>query len=388
MGDERVVVPAQAERVLQLRPAAEDRPGESPTQPDRLGHVAPGPAYDQLPAAERADHRVVGPHVDRPIVETEGIGDARQPRQRVLIVVGDRLIRDIAAGQHHRTAQRAEQQVVQQACTAASPRAGGCPAPPPARPRRPRPLRRPPAAAAARSAACRWPAATPRSESISHSRAAAWTSATISANGLSSRCLRSRRAAAAGLAARVDREVIAAEPLNRQHLARGQQRRRRGDRIAVTLAAGRVEQAQPGAAGGAAHRLSVEPAVGRVGVLGRALGAQAEARHRGQRPVVGDVPHDREPRPAVRAVDERVAEPAVGRIGQLGQAVGAGRAVGRDQRLAAAARRSLDAMENPAPPLGGRAVVRTASIRASGGASRSSDARKSSTRGRAVPRSR
>ena len=140
------------------------------------------------------------------------------------------------------------------------------------------------------------------------------------------------------LAARVDREVIAAQALDREHLALGQPSRRQGDRIAVSLPAQGIEQPQPRAAGGTAHRLGVEPAVGRVGVLRRAVGAQPEARHRGQRAVVGDVPHDREPRPAVRAVDERVAEPAVSRVGQLGQAVAAGRGVGRDQRLTTAAR--------------------------------------------------
>jgi hypothetical protein len=108
MGDERVIVRAQAERALQLGAAAEHRPPEARPQPDRLGHVAPGPAHDHLPAAEPADHRVVGAHVDRPVMDAEGVGDAAQPRQRVLVVVGDRLIRGITAGQHHRTAQRAD----------------------------------------------------------------------------------------------------------------------------------------------------------------------------------------------------------------------------------------------------------------------------------------
>ena len=106
---------------------------------------------------------------------------------------------------------------------------------------------------------------------------------------------------------------------------------------AGTSAAGGVEQLQPGAAVRAADRLGVEPAIGRVVVLRGARRAQGEARHRGQRAVVGNVAHDREPRPAVRAVDERVAEPTVAGVGQLGQAVGAGRAVGRDQRRAASA---------------------------------------------------
>ena len=55
-----------------------------------------------------------------------------------------------------------------------------------------------------------------------------------------------------------------------------------------------------------------------VVVLGPAGARTLEARHRRQRPVVGDAAHDREPRPAVRAVDERVAVAAVGGVEELG----------------------------------------------------------------------
>ena len=112
-----------------------------------------------------------------------------------------------------------------------------------------------------------------------------------------------------------------------------------------------VEQAQPGPAGRAAHRLGVEPPVRRVVVFGGAVRAHREARHRGQRPVIGHITDDREPRPAVRAVDERVPEPPVARVGQLGQAVRAGRAVRRDQGPAAAGRVAGRDRE-PAVPLG------------------------------------
>ena len=61
-------------------------------------------------------------------------------------------------------------------------------------------------------------------------------------------------------------------------------------------------------------RLGVEAAVARVVVLGPARGAHGEAGHRRQRPVVRDAAHDREPRAAVGAVDERVAVAAVGGV--------------------------------------------------------------------------
>ena len=65
-----------------------------------------------------------------------------------------------------------------------------------------------------------------------------------------------------------------------------------------------------------------------------------------QRPVVGDAAHDREARPAVRAVDERVAVAPVRRVEQLGEALVAGRRVRRDRRVrhaAARARRDREA---------------------------------------------
>ena len=76
--------------------------------------------------------------------------------------------------------------------------------------------------------------------------------------------------------------------------------------------------------------LRVEAAVERVVVLALAGRALREARHAGVRPVVGQRAGDREARPAVRAVDERVAMTAVGRIEQLVEAGGAHRGVGRD----------------------------------------------------------
>ncbi len=84
-------------------------------------------------------------------------------------------------------------------------------------------------------------------------------------------------------------------------------------------------------------RLRVEAPVARVLVLGPARVAHGKAGHRGERPVVRDAAHDREARPAVRAVDERIAVAAIRGIEQLAQAVVAGRAVGRDRRVRLAA---------------------------------------------------
>src|SRR5579862_6962765 len=70
-------------------------------------------------------------------------------------------------------------------------------------------------------------------------------------------------------------------------------------------------------------RLCVKTAVARVIVFGAAFPAHRKNRHRSSRPVVGDIAHDREARPAIRAVDEGIEIPAIGGIEQLTQTIGA-----------------------------------------------------------------
>ena len=70
--------------------------------------------------------------------------------------------------------------------------------------------------------------------------------------------------------------------------------------------------------------------------------AHVECRHRGVRPVVGEVADDREPWPAVRAGDEGVAVTPVVRVVHLGDAVVADRRVGRDQRAGAGRAATVD----------------------------------------------
>jgi cytochrome b6-f complex iron-sulfur subunit len=86
------------------------------------------------------------------------------------------------------------------------------------------------------------------------------------------------------------------------------------------------------------------PVVGRL-VLALALGAHAERRHRGVRPVVRGGGRNREPRTAVRAVGERVPVPAIGGIAYLRQAVGARRKVGGDRDAAIAAAVAFEDLE-------------------------------------------
>ena len=66
-----------------------------------------------------------------------------------------------------------------------------------------------------------------------------------------------------------------------------------------------------------------------VPVVGGARPTHRERLHRGVVAVVWQRRGDREPWPAVGAVDERVPIPPIGRVEELGQAVGAGCGIGR-----------------------------------------------------------
>ena len=63
----------------------------------RAPHGIGGPRTD-------AHHRVVGADVDRAVVDQERVGDAGEPLAGVVVAVGDRLVGDVAAGQHERRA--------------------------------------------------------------------------------------------------------------------------------------------------------------------------------------------------------------------------------------------------------------------------------------------
>ena len=260
--------------------------------------------------------------------------------QRVLVPVADRLVRDVAAGHHQRCPGIGGQQVVQRRVGEHHAQLGG------ARRDGGGDRRRGSRGASTIGRSGRSSIARSRAPSSTRS-AAASAEATISANGLSSRCLRDRSSATApGSSARQARWypptplTATIRPASSASTAAASGRRPGRSGVAVG-----PQQRQRRPAVGAGVGLGVEPAVGGVVVLRLAAGAHPEPGHGRRRPVIGHPADDREPRAAVGAVDERVAVAAVVRIEQLVQAVAAGRRVRRDRGPGDAARRALDDLE-------------------------------------------
>ena len=232
---------------------------------------------------------------------------------------------------------------------------------------------------AARSVAVDRSAAARRHRRGLHSSRAVSTSATITANGLSSRCLRVRRCSGSRRRRRVGAEVVAAQALDRDDCSVVQQldgARRPDPRRSL---AGRVDQAQTRPARRTAGRLRVEPAVAGSVYSAAHVVAHGEAGHGRGRPVVRDIARDRVARTAVRAVDERVSD---------SRRLSGSRSSARQSSQVALsavteARRSPAASDatirNPSPQSGATSVTSNASIVASGGVWDRSPARKSSS---------
>ena len=231
-----------------------------------------------------AHHRVVGADVDRAVVDRNRSAIAREPLQRVVVAVGDRLVGDVAAGHDQRHAGGGRAAGGAAACRAASR---------PARRRAARPpSATPPPGAGAQEddRACR------RAQQLAPRRAqlASARAAVRSAHHDRERLL----VAVLAAAQRRDRlrvvgvagEVVAAEPLDRDDRAAAQRRRGRRDGVARSAepllpapsrAAARGPQSAQ-AFGWAWNRRSAGRRTRPAGV------AHLESGHRRPRPVVGD----------------------------------------------------------------------------------------------------
>ena len=108
-----LVARGQAERVLEVRPAGEDRPPHGPAQADGPGHVPARPAEDRGPARDHARDRVVAAVLDLAVVGQEEVGDAAEPGERLAVLHRHRLVRQVPRGHHQRPPRGLEQQVVE-----------------------------------------------------------------------------------------------------------------------------------------------------------------------------------------------------------------------------------------------------------------------------------
>ena len=277
------------------------------------GNVAARAAQDDGPAGDDPRHRVVAARLDLAIVDQEEVGDAAEPLERLVVAIGDRLLGEVARGHHQGPVQLARAAGGGAACTAASGRPAGCAAPPRPRDR--------PARGARTSTIGRSTEVSSRALRLRHVgdlRAAA-RSRTITANGFSSRRLRSRRRRTAARRGRVAGQVEPAEPLDARRCGPARCGGGGADRVRGTSARSPCddEQAQRAGRTRARVRLGVEAAVGDRVVLALTVRAHGERRHRRGRAIVGNVAGDREARPAVGAVGERIAVAPIVRVEDL-----------------------------------------------------------------------
>ena len=245
----------------------------------------------------------------------EGVGDPAEPRPRLVVVDGDRLVGEVAAGQHERAVGPVREQVVQGRVREQDTE--------PRRARRDRLGDRGPVTAVQEHD-------RPRRRSKQRPLLLGDLAERLRRGRHQRERLRLAALARAkrrdrGLVARIAREVKAAQALDRDdRLPRGAWTRsstgidRRGPHTGQALGSAwkRRSAGSRTRAGTSAH--IVKPAM----VV--------------DRPVVGHRPHDGEAGTAMGAVGERVAIAAVGRVEELTQAIGTGGQVGRDRGRAAA----------------------------------------------------
>ena len=105
----------QAEGALELGAAGQHVAAGRQRQREHARDGAARAPQRQRPAAGHAQHRVVDARLDRAVVEHDEVGDRRQPLARVVVLVGDRLVGDVAARHHQRLAHVGQQQVMERA---------------------------------------------------------------------------------------------------------------------------------------------------------------------------------------------------------------------------------------------------------------------------------
>ena len=295
----------ETERVLQLRAAGEDRALDRGRQLNRPRHVAASAAQHDGLAGDDARHGIVAARDDLAVVDEEEIRDpasgATAPQCcRRAIGSSDRLPDVITSG----TPGRGEQQVVQggvrqqyadERIVRREQRASR------AAPRRRDEHDRPFDGRQKRLFGGR---------EVGDRRVRRVSVRTITANGFSSRCLRSRSRAMASSDVASQASWKPPTPLTATIEPVAERARRVAERIDTPAAAcrPRCDRSSRGPHTGQAFGWAWKRRSDTVVVLALARRTHLKRRHRRRRPVVGRRVDDREARPAVRAVRERVAK--------------------------------------------------------------------------------
>ena len=98
LAHEGVIVACQAERGLELA-AHGQRGWQAERQFDRKRCIPARAAHRQLFAFKHPHHRIVAAGVDLAVVEQKRIRQRRQPLPRLVVVLDDRLVGEVAGGE-------------------------------------------------------------------------------------------------------------------------------------------------------------------------------------------------------------------------------------------------------------------------------------------------
>ena len=103
------------DRALQLGSEGEDRSAGLEGKRQGFGRVAARAAQHLESTSRDPSDRVVAADVDRTVVRQQPVDERCEPRRRVVVLVGDGLVAEVAARHDQRTADVREQQMVQRA---------------------------------------------------------------------------------------------------------------------------------------------------------------------------------------------------------------------------------------------------------------------------------
>ncbi len=103
------------DRALELRADGEDLHRCRDRQAHRLRCVTAGAAEELHATAGGTRDRVVAPNVNRPVMREESVREHAQPRDRIVVGVGDRLVAEVPARAHDRSADAREEEMVERA---------------------------------------------------------------------------------------------------------------------------------------------------------------------------------------------------------------------------------------------------------------------------------